>query len=252
MDAPDKKPLRRLLLVVEYDGGSLFGSQKQAVGETVQSLLETAIERLTCEKRSTVFCSRTDRGVHAGGMLVTFDTASRIATGDFNEALTAHLPAEVAVTSVREVPADFHPMEAARSKIYRFTILNRGIRSPRFAKNTWLIKPRLNVNLMREAAAFLTGTQDFRSFTSEARTKENTIRTIISIIIRREGDLIEIDVHGTGFLYNMVRAIAGTLVEVGRGKRPPEWLKEVIEARSRGTAGKTAPPEGLVLVRVIW
>ncbi|MBN1809949.1 MAG: tRNA pseudouridine(38-40) synthase TruA [Planctomycetes bacterium] len=243
---------RRLLLVVEYDGSGFLGSQRQKNGETVQSALETAMHRLTGEEVRAVFSGRTDSGVHGEGMLVAVDTASTVPDDAFHLALNSHLSPEVAVVSAREVAGDFHPRRAASGKVYRYSILNRPARSPLERRRAWHVQVPLDLPSMREAARRLPGTRDFRCFASEADRKKNTVRTLWAVRVRRERDVIRMDFEGKGFLYNMVRAMAGTLVEVGRGKYPPEWVEEVLDSRDRGRAGQTAPAEGLVLVRVFW
>jgi tRNA pseudouridine38-40 synthase len=248
----DRESQRNILLTIEYDGVSLFGSQRQREGPTVQSLVEEAVEKITGERAELTFSGRTDRGVHGAGMLAVFQTASAIPAERFPLALSACLPPEVAVTSAREMPADFHPRKAAKGKLYRYRILNRPVRSPHERDTAWHVAMPLDVMAMREAARHFVGTKDFRSFTAEAALKENTVRTLTALRIRREGDIIVIDVEGEGFLHNMVRAIVGSLVEVGRGKEPPGWVLEVLEARDRRKAGPTAPPQGLSLIRVLW
>ena len=246
------KPSRRILLTIEYDGVDLFGSQRQREGPTVQSLVEEALEKITGIQTALTFSGRTDRGVHGTGMLASFETASDIPAERFHLALTACLPPEVAVTSAREVSSDFHPRKAATGKLYRYRIFNRTIRSPLERDIAWHVAVPLDIDSMRAAARFLPGTRDFRSFTAEAASKDDTVRTLTAVRIRREGDVVVVDVEGEGFLHNMVRAIVGSLVEVGRGKEPPAWMLDVLEAQDRRKAGQTAPPQGLCLIRVLW
>ncbi|HHN46273.1 MAG TPA: tRNA pseudouridine(38-40) synthase TruA [Planctomycetes bacterium] len=247
-----RKPARRILLAIEYDGSELFGSQRQREYPTVQALIEEAVEKLTGERVKTVFSGRTDRGVHGLNMLAVFDTAAGMELEKLAPALNAALPASVAITSAREAPPDFHPRRAARAKIYRYRIFNRRVRSPLERGRAWHVTVPLDVNSMRAAARHLVGTRDFRAFASEAAQKENTVRTLAAARVRREGEVIELDFEGEGFLYNMVRAMTGSLVEVGRGKEPPGWIIEVLESLDRRKAGPTAPPHGLTLIRVLW
>lgn len=252
MQKSDDKSKRTILLTIEYDGADLFGSQRQREGPTVQSLVEEAVEKITGKRVELIFSGRTDRGVHGVGMLAAFQTTSAIPAERFPLALSACLPPEVAVTSAREMPADFHPRKAAKGKLYRYRILNRPTRSPHERGKTWHVAVPLDIAAMRAAARHFVGTKDFRSFTAEAALKGNTVRTLTALRIRREEDVIVIDVEGEGFLHNMVRAIVGSLVEVGRGKEPPGWILEALEARDRRKAGPTAPPQGLSLIRVLW
>lgn len=243
---------RTILLIVEYDGTGLVGYQKQAGGESVQSLLEKAGEALTGEKPALTASGRTDAGVHAQGLIVRAVFARlNVPVERLPAALSAHLPEGIAVVDAFSVPVDFHPRKHCIRKVYRYRLLERSIRAPLERKRAWHIGHGLDLYAMRRAARFLVGRHDFAAFATEAATKEDTVRNVFVLRIRRLGDALEIDTEGDGFLYNMVRAIAGSLVEVGRGRFPPEWIKEVLESRDRGRAGPTAPPHGLTLIRVV-
>lgn len=252
MNAPEPpRGGRTVLLVVEYDGASLVGYQRQREGPSAQSLLEEACRRVAGVAPRLVASGRTDRGVHAGGLLVkaTFRRLN-VPLDRLPAALSAHLPAEVAVIAAFEAPADFHPRRDVLRKTYRYRLLERPIRSPLERARAWQLAYRLDLVAMRRAARWLVGCHDFAAFATDAASKEDTVRTVSRVLVRRCGDIIEIDVEGGGFLYNMVRAIVGSLVEVGRGRRPAEWLRGVLDGRDRRAAGPTAPPHGLMLLNV--
>ncbi len=243
---------RNIRIVVEYDGGRHFGWQLQKGRPTIQGELQRALEEITGRRTLVVGAGRTDAGVHAEGQVANFHTTSDIPAEKWPEALNAHLPPEIAVVSAEEVPLGFHAQFAAKSKVYRYRILNRPTRSPFERDRAHLVKAPLDVAIMREAAARLVGTHDFRSFGSEMSRKEDTVRTIFSFEVSASGPIIEFLVHGDGFLYNQVRAMVGTLLWVGRGKRPPGWVKYVMESRDRAVAGANVPAKGLCLVKVLY
>ena len=241
---------RNIRIVVEYDGSRHFGWQLQKDHPTIQGELQRAVEEITGRKTLVVGAGRTDAGVHAEGQVANFHTASAIPTGKWPDALNAHLPPEISVLSAREVPLDFHAQFAATSKVYRYRVLNQPTRSALERDRAHLVKIPLDVDRMRAAALHLTGTHDFRAFGSEMSRKENTVRTILSFSVEDSGSRIDFLVHGDGFLYNQVRAMVGTLLAVGLGRRPPEWVKEVLESKDRSRAGANVPARGLALVEV--
>lgn len=242
--------MRTIRLVVEYDGSAFSGWQRQAGRPSVQGALEAAVRRVTGRRAAVAGAGRTDAGVHAEGQVASFHTASTIPAERFRDALNAYLPEAVAVVASDEAPAAFHPRRAAHSKLYRYVILNRPARPALERARAWWIRARLNVPAMRRAARALVGRHDFRSFASKADRLKNMVRTIRSIAIVAAGDRLRIDVVGDGFLYNMVRAIVGTLVQVGRGLMESAAVKRILAARDRARAGPTAPAAGLCLVRV--
>lgn len=241
---------RNLRIVVEYDGTRLFGWQLQKDRPTVQGELQRAVLEITERKTLVIGAGRTDAGVHAEGQVANFHTLSPIPTRKWPEALNAHLPPEIAVLSAHEVPLDFHAQFAATSKVYRYRILNRPVRSALERERAHLVKAPLDVPKMAEAARMLEGTHDFRAFGSEMSKKEKTVRTILSLQAVATDPFVDFLVHGDGFLYNQVRSMVGTLLRVGLGNRPPGWVKEVLEARDRSKAGANVPAKGLTLVEV--
>jgi len=242
---------RTIKLVIEYDGSNYAGWQAQKNGAGVQEAVERAIFRVTGERLRIAASGRTDAGVHALGQVATFRTESAIPAGKFAAALNAHLPADVAVLSSEEVPAGFHARKSVKSKTYRYRILNRPARPALDRGKVYHLVPKLDIEAMKRAARLLVGRHDFRAFTPVAAVKPGGYeREVFSLEVHRRGDRVDIEVSGSGFLYNMVRCIAGTLIEVGRGRRPPEDVKAVLDSRDRRKCGPTAPACGLCLVRV--
>ena len=241
---------RNLRLTIEYDGTPFFGWQLQKDKPTVQGELQRALEEITKRKTLVIGAGRTDAGVHAEAQVGNFHTTSPIPARKWPEALNAHLPPEIAVIEAADVPLEFHAQFAATSKIYRYRILNRPVRSALERERTHLVKLPLDVAKLREAAPALVGTHDFRSFGSEMSKKEKTVRTIFSLEILQHGPFVDVVVHGDGFLYNQVRSIVGTLIPVGLGSKPSGWVKEVLDAKDRSKAGANVPAKGLTLVEV--
>ncbi len=241
---------RNLRITVEYDGTRYHGWQLQKDRITVQGELQRALKEITGRRTPLVGAGRTDAGVHAEGQVANFHTESRIPARKWPEAINAHLPDDIAVVAAEEVPLDFHAQYAAVSKIYRYRILNRHARCALDRDRVHRVKAPLKADLMREGAAILVGTHDYRAFGSEMSRKEKTVRTIHSFSVDVRGKLIEFLVHGDGFLYNQVRAMVGTLVIVGTGRRPPGWVGEVLRSRDRSQAGANLPAKGLTLVEV--
>lgn len=248
--------MRQIRLVIEYDGSGFSGWQAQAGDRTVQETIEKAIREVTGEETRIVAAGRTDAGVSALGQVACFTTRSGVPTEKFAHALNAHLPEDVAVLHSTEVPPDFHPRRSAKMKLYRYVILNREMRPALGRARVAHVSAPLHVERMREAARHLVGRHDFTSFAArEATLGKDPVREITRLDVKREGeardgDVIVIEVEGRSFLMHMVRTIAGSLMEVGRGKEEPGWIRRALEARDRTAAGPTAPPEGLVLVWV--
>jgi len=241
---------RNLRITVEYDGTPFSGWQLQKDKPTVQGELQRAVEAVTKRKALVIGAGRTDAGVHAEGQIANFHTSSPIPDRKWPEALNAHLPPEIAVLAAVDVPLEFHAQYKATSKIYRYRVLNRSTRSALERDRTHLVKAPLDAAKMNEAAKTLVGTHDFRSFGSEMSKKERTVRTVFSLDVAPRGPFVEFLVHGDGFLYNQVRSMVGTLLQVGLGSRPVEWVKDVLEARDRSRAGVNVPAKGLTLVEV--
>jgi tRNA pseudouridine38-40 synthase len=241
---------RNLKLVVEYDGTRYFGWQIQKDKPSIQGELERAVLEVSGHASPVVGAGRTDAGVHAEGQVANFHTQSPIPARKWPDALNAKLGEDIAVLSAEDVALDFHSQYAATSKLYRYRVLNRGVRSALERLRTHLVRPALDVDALRAEAQALVGTHDFRSFGSEMSKKEHTVRTILSFEVARQGDLVDFLVHGDGFLYNQVRSMVGTLIPVGLGSRPAGWVKEVLQAKDRSQAGVNVPAKGLTLVHV--
>jgi tRNA pseudouridine38-40 synthase len=241
-----------LRLVLEYDGTRFAGWQRQAQGErTVQGVLGDALRRVCGGEARVEGAGRTDAGVHARGQVAGVQVETRLEPAELLRALNAVLPADLAVRSLEVAPEDWHPRRSARRKLYRYAIWNGRIRSPlreRFAH--WVPQP-LDAGAMAQAAAYLVGTRDFGSFQAAGSGVTHTVRTLFRAeVLGESGDALALELEGDGFLRHMVRNVAGTLIEVGLGRRTPESLPELLAARNRDLAGPTAPPQGLFLVQV--
>lgn len=248
--------MRSLKLTVAYDGTEFFGWQWQPGRRTVQGVLEEAIHRVTGETLRVVASGRTDAGVHALGQAVSFQTNSHLTADVLQRALNANLPADVVVLAADEAPLGFNAIDDARSKRYRYIIHNHPWRNVFQRRYAWHIHHELDALGMHEAAQCLRGRHDFKSFESAGSRRVSTVRTIYDVTVngfrQGEGARIEIEVEADGFLYNMVRNVVGTLVDVGRGRRPVSWMTELLALRDRRRAGATAPAHGLYLVHVTF
>lgn len=243
---------RRIKLIIEYDGSNYHGWQVQHNAVTVQEMLEKAIFRITGEQTRVTGAGRTDTGVHAYGQVAHFDTQSKIPAPKFTQALNAVLPNDVAVLSSEETDDGFHARFSTVGKTYEYKILNRHPRSPMMANRAWHIREPLNYDSMQQAAASFVGTHDFSAFCSSGHSTVTFDRTIFSSEWKRQGDCLIYRVTGNGFLYNMVRIMTGTMVEVGLKKRQPDSIEKLLEEKDRNKAGITAPPHGLYLVAVYY
>lgn len=244
-------PLFRITLA--YDGAGFVGWQRQAAGVSIQGLLEDALGEIEGGAVSVVGAGRTDAGVHALGQVAAFTLTRDIDADVVVRALNAHLPEAVRVLAAEIAAADFHPQFAARSKTYRYRIWNGHAVSPFERAYVWHVPGPLDVEAMAAAARLFEGTHDFKGFQGSGSDVKTTVRTVHESAIGRSviGDaLIHYEIRGDGFLRHMVRTIAGTLVEVGRGRRSAESMRELIAAGDRSAVGQTAPPHGLFLVRV--
>lgn len=243
--------MRRIRLVVAYDGTDYCGWQIQPNGITIEEVLNTTLKKLTGEDIHVIGASRTDSGVHALGNVAVFDTDSPIPPERMAYALNRKLPEDIVIVKSDEVPPNWHPRYQDRvSKTYEYHIYNAPVHDPMKRRYSTFVSFPMDADKMREGAAYLTGEHDFVSFCNIRTNVENTVRTIDEIVIENSGSDITIRVTGNGFLYNMVRIIAGTLIRVGRGFYTPGKVKEILEARQRTEAGVTAPPEGLTLLRI--
>lgn len=242
--------MHRIRLTVAYDGTNYCGWQVQPNGVSIQSTLQKAIEDLVGEKVNVTGASRTDSGVHALGQIVVFDTTKEIQDWKYAMAINQRLPRDIVVQKSEEVPMDFHPRYTNVEKTYEYRILNRRSQLPNERFYSYFVPKPLDVEKMREAAAYLVGEHDFRSFCSQKTDVLSTVRTVYSLDIETAGDIITLRIRGNGFLYNMVRIITGALVKVGFGQKTPEEIRDAVENPSGKAAGPTAPPQGLTLVEI--
>ncbi len=238
-----------VLLTVAYDGTDYAGFQFQDNALTVQEVIETALEKLEGTFIRVKGASRTDSGVHAAGQRVFFVSPHDLPEKAYLRGLNALLPDDVAVVGVTYVPEDFNPRRTI-DKTYEYTILNRVVPDPLTARYHWQIYRPLDIGAMDRAARLLVGTHDFKSFQAADCDRQTTVRTMKSCRVVRAGDTVKISVTGTAFLKNMVRIMVGTLVDVGLGRRPHQWIPRLIEVRDRTQAGQTAPARGLCLVEI--
>ena len=244
--------MKRILLTVEYDGTNYAGWQRQINGLAVQQVLEEALQKATKERIVVTGASRTDAGVHALGQAVHFDTESRIPPEKYPFVLNTMLPRDVRVHSSREVPEGFHARFMTCGKRYTYRIVNSRHASA-IRRNTHVHVPLpLDLSPMQEAAQQLLGTHDFAAFQAAGGTAKTTIRTITSAQLVQQGDEIILTVEGDAFLYNMVRIIAGTLIEIGLHRRTVNAFTEAYETLDRLSLGVTAPPQGLELTKVYY
>lgn len=242
--------MKRIRLTVAYDGTNYCGWQIQPNGITVEEVLNKQLSRLTGEEIRVIGASRTDSGVHALGNVAVFDSETSIPPERLSYALNQRLPDDIVIVRSEEVAPDWHPRYQECRKTYEYHILNAKTPDPLRRKTRCFVSFDLDVEKMRQAAAYLVGEHDFASFCNVRTDVKDTTRTVYSLDIIRKGDEITIRIRGNGFLYNMVRIIAGTLIRVGRGFYPPEAVREMLAAKKRDASGITAPPEGLVLVKI--
>jgi len=238
-------------LTIAYDGAGFVGWQRQANGQSIQGLLERAMAALDGRDVAVVGAGRTDAGVHAIGQVASVTLERDIDAPALVRAVNAGLPQTIRVTNAVEVPAAFHARFDARLKTYRYRIWNGDVMNPFERAYAWHVpSPRLDERAMDEASRALEGRHDFAAFQTAGTNTDGTERTVRSSRLTRDENLITYEISGDGFLRHMVRAIVGTLVDVGRGRVPPSSMADVIASTNRARAGRTAPPEGLFLVRV--
>ncbi len=241
--------MSRIMLVVSYDGTAYNGwALQKSTHNTIEEMLNRAIKAVTGEELQVIGASRTDAGVHAYGNVAVFDTDSTIPGDRFSYALNHVLPDDIRIVSSAEVAPDFHPRHCETEKTYEYRVLNTKTPVPTMRLYTYHFSMPLDEERMQRAAEYLIGEHDFTSFCNVESQALSHVRIIKDVTVKRDGDLVTISVTGNGFLYNMVRIIAGTLVQIGRGKGEPEDVEKMIEAKDRAAAGPTAPPEGLFLM----
>lgn len=254
--------MKRIKLTVAYDGTNYHGWQLQPGKPTIEGELNKALSSLTNEPVKVTGASRTDAGVHALGNVAVFDTYSRIPAEKFPYALNQRLPADIVIQDSEETLPDFHPRHCECRKTYEYTILNRKFPLPQYRNTAYFYYGNLDADKMRKACNAFTGEHDFAGFCSSGTQVQSTIRTIYNLEVIEEnipgvnsnntGRIITIRVQGNGFLYNMVRIIAGTLLEAGKGRINPDDMEKIIASCDRNRAGATAPAKGLKLVQILY
>ena len=249
--------MRRIRLIVSYDGTNYSGWQIQKNSVTVEGELRNALRQLLKEDIEVIGASRTDAGVHALGNIAVFDTNSGIPSEKFAIALNHYLPDDIRIQYSDEVLAEYHPRYQKTEKTYEYTILNTKIALPMWRNYSYHVYQKLDCHAMCQAAELLVGEHDFSAFCSAGAQVKSKVRTIYEVSLSEEpisymteGRIIRIRVRGNGFLYNMVRIIAGTLLDVGMGRRTPQQVWEALQTGERQKAGPTAPPQGLMLVKI--
>lgn len=254
--------VRNIKLTIEYKGTGYEGWQVQnpakssrfpvREAKTVQAVIESALQPILNEKVKLTGSGRTDAGVHARAQVANFHTSSAIPSGRLRRALNGALPRDISISKAEDVPEGFHSRFSAKWKLYRYTVLNRAYPSALANDFVYFCDYALDITAMRREARALKGTHDFRSFHAAGDGERSSVRTIRRLTIARKGDEIAITIEASGFLKNMVRTIAGTLIEVGRGRFSRGSMKRILDARDRKSAGPTAPPQGLCLLKVTY
>lgn len=239
--------MKRVKLVVAYDGTNYHGWQVQPNGITIESELNRCLTDLLGEPVKVIGASRTDAGVHALCNVAIFDTEARMPGEKISYALNQRLPEDIRIQKSEEVPTDWHPRYCKSVKTYQYHIWCSEFPLPTVRLYSHFTYNHLQIDKMQEACQYFIGEHDFKSFCSKRSSAETTVRTITDMQVRKDGNMITIEVSGTGFLYNMVRIIAGTLMEVGTDVYPPEHVKEIIDSCDRLLAGPVAPARGLTL-----
>lgn len=242
--------MKRLLIQLKYDGSSYHGWQVQSNAVTVQEVFQNAVENVFSKRLDVKGCSRTDSGVHANMYCLTLDTDMNISNEGVVMALNTHLPKDIAVVSCREVDSDFHPRYSCVSKEYIYKIYNGKIRNPFYADYAFHYRYPIDADYLNKEAQAFVGTYDYKGFCSSHSDVEDTVRTVKSCCVWREGDMVYFRVEADGFLYNMVRIMVGTLLFISQGKIKSGELESIILSGDRRRAGKTAAPSGLYLNKV--
>ncbi|MFH0917639.1 MAG: tRNA pseudouridine(38-40) synthase TruA [Candidatus Omnitrophota bacterium] len=253
--------MRNFKLQIEYDGTHYYGWQVQngkkarsiyRNSQTIQQVLEAVLRKILQENIKLTVAGRTDSGVHALSQVANFKSSSRMPFERLRWAINCLLPQDIKVTQIKNVGLDFNSRFCAKSKLYRYTILNRKYSSALLANRVYFFHHHLDLGLMRREAKALLGRHDFTSFQAADTRTRNPVRTIKRIKVSKVKDLLQIDIQADSFLYNMVRSIAGTLLEIGRGRFPQGSMKKILKMRNRKLAGPTLPAKGLCLIKVIY
>lgn len=240
----------RILIRISYDGSNYFGWQRQNGFISVQQKVEEALSALLKQNISIRGSSRTDTGVHAMAQGAVFEADTTIPMDKLPYALNSFLPKDIVVWEAMEVNGEFHPQYSVTDKTYEYKIQNSKFRNPKLCNYTDFVRYDLNIELMKKACCYFIGEHDFKAFCASGAQSKTTVRTIYDLTLEKEKDIVNIKVRGNGFLYNMVRIIVGTLVEVGKGKIMPEQIQDIILSKDRARAGKTMAPNGLTLMEV--
>ena len=244
--------MRKIKLVIEYDGYKYHGWQTQPNGLTIQEVLETKLQKIV-KKKTILYCAgRTDAKVHAEGQIAHFMTSSRMTTSEFQKALNSLLPKDIVILKADEVSARFHAQKSALRRIYRYTILNRDFPSALERRYSWFQPYPLDLAGMRRARKYLLGKHDFSAFRASGCEAISPIKELFRIDIKKKGDYIELVFEGKGFVKYMIRNIVGTLAQVGKGYITARRVGEILASRNRRKAGPTAPGYGLCLVEVVY
>lgn len=244
--------MKNIKLIIQYDGTAYHGWQTQKNAVSVQETMEKALKKLLKEDVRVTGCGRTDTGVHAKRYVCNFFSNSTIPEEKFPDALNSYLPPDIVCLEAEEADKDFDSRYSAKKKTYSYYINNSKFPNAFLKNYTWHFKYRLDTDKMKKAAGAFLGTHDFIGFAASGFTVKTTVRTIYSLEIEKQGDIIAIHITGDGFLYNMVRIIAGTLAFVGTGKIDAENMRDIIDSKERKRAGITAPGEGLFLSEVYY
>ena len=244
--------MKRLLIKIKYDGTAYHGYQVQDNALTVQEVFQNAVEKVFQKRLDVIGCSRTDSGVHANMYCLCLDTDMNISNEGVILALNTYLPNHIVVFDCTEVPQDFHPRYNCKSKEYLYVIFNGKYRNPFYDRYAYWYRYDLDEKYLDKEAKAYVGKYDYSGFCSSKSDVEDTVREIYCFDVWREGDLVFFKVSGDGFLYNMVRIMVGTLLFVSQGKIKENELKSVIDSKDRKRAGKTAPPQGLYLNKIVY
>jgi tRNA pseudouridine38-40 synthase len=247
-------------MTVAYDGKEYCGWQVQPNGTSIQSMLERAIAQVCRERIRVTGSGRTDSGVHAIGQVASFSLGNwRASANDLHRALNSKLPSDIAIKEILDAPEDFHAIRDATGKRYRYQLQIGGVRDAFAYRYHWHVQGPVDIDRMREATSYLIGVHDFASFQATGANRKTTVRDVRDLVIvespknasdHDDAVCVAIEIEANGFLYNMVRNIVGSLMEIGRGKQSPDWMQAVLLATDRKQAGPTAPPHGLFLLRV--
>jgi tRNA pseudouridine38-40 synthase len=239
------------MIIIEYDGTNYGGWQKQKNTLSIQQVIEEAIYKITKKEVNLISSGRTDAGVHAIGQVANFITTSKIPIEKIPDAINSKLPNDISIIGSKEVAMDFHARYSARRKRYKYIILNSKYKRPINRNYSYHVKYDLDIDKMKNEIKYLIGEHDFKAFMSSGSSVQTTVRTIYDVSIEKQGDLIILEIEGNGFLYNMVRIIVGTLIDIGRGKISTS-LKDIINSKDRNRAGYTSPACGLFLKKVYY